>query len=448
MNHQDLAHDTLKKALKAGADLAEIYILKSSSTKIDILNQKIESTDIISDYGMGIRVIKDRELGFAYTADFDPASIDQSISKSLESSKNIPQDQFNVLPYPIKQELQLDIYDEKINKTAIEDKIKFAMEIEKTAYSFDKRIKKTEKVFYRDNEIKAVLVNSNGVNISYKLNLCGGLAEVIAEEKKLAEGGTGIDFVKKFDSLNPERIGKEAAERATELLGAKIIPSQKLHFVFDPVVGTQFLGAISVMLSSDSVQKEKSLFKDKIGKIVGSKILSIIDNGRLANAVGSSPFDAEGSPTQETRLIEKGTLTCYLYNCYTAAKDKVKSTGNGHRSSFKSLPEVSPSNLYIEPGETSSDDIIKSINKGLFLTRVMGMHTVNPISGDFSVGAQGIMIENGKKTFPVRGITIAGNLIEMLKKIEMVGKDLRFLPFGANLGSPTLLISDISISGS
>ncbi len=445
MNFKDIAHDTLKKSLKAGAGLAEVFIIKSSANKIDVLDQKIESTDSINDFGMGIRIIKDKRLGFSYTADFDPSSIDQTISKAIASAENTPADEFNILPQPADEGSKLDIYDKEINNASIDKKIKIALEIEKTARGFDKRIKKTEKASYSDGESEVIIVNSNKVDISYKSNACGGSVEVIAEEGGLAEVGFGVDLVTKFSSLDPEKIGKEAGKRASELLGAKIIPSQKLALVFDPVVGMQFLGAIASLFSSDAVQKGKSLFKGKIGKTVGSKILSIIDNGRLENAVGSSPFDSEGVPTQETKLIESGTLKAYLYNCYTAAKDKVKSTGNGHRGSFKGLPEIGASNLYIEVGTSSPEDIIKKVKKGLLLKRVMGMHTVNPISGDFSVGAQGILIEGGKETYPVRGITIAGNLIEMLEKFEEIGNDLRFV---GSIGSPTFLIPEISISGS
>jgi len=444
MELKNIAHDTLKKALKSGADLAEIFIVKSDSNKIDVLDQKIESFDKISDQGMGIRVIKDKRLGFSYTADFDPHSIDQTISKAIASAENTPQDEFNVLPEH-KESEKLNIYDKEINATPIEKKIKIAMEIEKIARSFDKRIKKTEKSSYSDGESEVILVNSNGLDISYMSNVCGGSVEVIAEAEGLAEAGFGMDYVTKIKDLDPQKIGIEAGKRASELLGAKTIPSQKLSLIFDPVVGMQFLGAIASLFSSDSVQKGKSLFKGKIGKAVGSKILTIIDNGRLENAVGSSPFDGEGVPTQETKLIEEGILKAYLYNCYTGAKDKVRSTGNGHRGSFKGLPEVSSSNLYIEAGSSSPEDIIKNVKKGLLLKRVMGMHTVNPISGDFSVGAQGILIEGGKETYPVRGITIAGNLIEMLEKFEEIGNDLRFI---GSIGSPTFLIPDISVSGS
>jgi len=164
----------------------------------------------------------------------------------------------------------------------------------------------------------------------------------------------------------------------------------------------------------------------------------------LPKGLGSAPFDGEGVPTQETRLINQGELKTFFYNTYTANKGKTKSTGNAARGSYQGLPGIGPTNLYIEAGKNSHEEIIKSITKGLYLVRIMGAHTANPISGDFSFGAAGILIENGQLTHPVRSITIAGNLIDLLKHLKAVGSDLRFF---SSIGAPTLLLEGISISG-
>ncbi len=440
------AKDILKKTLSRKVDQAEVFLSSTKTLKIDVLDRKVESSDEISDVGCGIRVIKDKKLGFAYTSDFDETVLEETIDQAIANSRNSEADEFNVLPGSTVEQgpSSAGFYDEKIGKTSIEKKVEIALKIEDSAYKADDRIKKTEKVSYSDSESGIWIVNSNGVNVNYKSNFCGAYAEMIAVQNGEMEAGFGIGFVKRFDDLQPEEIGKEASRRATELLRARSIPSQKIPLVFDPFIGTQILEVLAAPLSSEAVQKGKSLFIDKIGKAIGSKVLSIIDNGRLPNGLASAPFDAEGIATQETRLIESGTLSTYLYNAYTANKGKTKSTGNAVRGSFKGLPMVGPTNLYIEAGSQTPAEIIKSIKKGLYVTRVMGIHTANPISGDFSIGASGIMIENGEKTYPVRGITIAGNLIEMLKAVEAVGSDLRFF---VNVGSPTLLVSGITISG-
>ena len=436
----------LKKILARKVDEAEVFLSSTKTLKADVLNQKTESLDEINDIGCGVRIIKDKKLGFAYTSDFDETSLEETVDQAIENAKSSEADGFNALPSSTvaQEESSAGYYDAEIARTPIDKKIQLALQIEEAAYKTDQRVKKTEKVSYSDSESEVWIVNSNGIDLNYKTNACGGYAQVIAVQNKEMEAGLGIDFVKKLDDFEPKKIGKEAAERATQLLGAKSIPSQKIAMVLDPSVGTQLLGVLSSALSADAVQKGKSLFADKIGKAVGSKVLSIIDNGRLPNGLATVPFDGEGVPTQETKLIESGKLNTYLFNTYTANKGKTNSTGNALRLSFKALPAIGPTNLYLEAGSQSPDAIIKSISQGFYVTRVMGIHTANPISGDFSIGAIGIMIENGEKSYPVRGITIAGNLIEMLKGVEAIASDLRFI---MNLGSPTLLISGITLSG-
>ncbi|HHU33232.1 MAG TPA: TldD/PmbA family protein, partial [Clostridia bacterium] len=191
--------------------------------------------------------------------------------------------------------------------------------------------------------------------------------------------------------------------------------------------------------------KGKSVFSGKVGKKVSSTAITIIDDGALPGAILSSPFDGEGVRTQETILIEEGILQGFLHNSYTAAKEGVSSTGNGIRGSFKGTPEVGTTNFYIKPGSITQEELIKDISKGLYVTEVMGIHTANPISGDFSVGAAGLLIENGVLTTPVRGIAIAGNIIELLESVDLAANDLTFF---VGRGSPTLRIAKMTISGS
>lgn len=447
------ANDILKLIRKKEVDEAEVFLSSAKSLKIDVYHQKVESIDEIKNTGCGIRVIKNKKLGFAYTSDFDETVIEESIDEAIENAKSSEADEFNILPNNLstpalpagrQPPINLKLFDSKISETSVKEKIDLAMKIEDSAFKADQRVKKSEKVSYSDSEIEVWIVNSNGLNVNYKANHCGGYAQIIAAQNGEMEAGFGLDFVKKFDDFRPEKAGEEAAQRAAGLLGAKSISSQMLPLILDPFIGTQLLEVLANALSSDAVQKGKSLFVNKLSNEVGSEVLSIIDNGRLQNGLVSAPFDGEGNPTQETKLIENGILRNFFFNTYTANKGKTRSTGNALRDSFKSMPGIGPTNLYISAGSQSAHDMIQSIGQGLYVQRVMGIHTANPISGDFSIGAAGYMIENGEKTYPVRGITIAGNLIEMLKAIEAVASDLRFI---TNIGSPTLLISGITVGG-
>ena len=444
LDHSTLASSTLNKILRRSIDQAEVFLVSEKTTKIDVLNQKIESMDEIYEFGMAVRLIKEHKLGFSYTSDLEESVIEDIIDQAIANAASSSEDRSNILPSPSAVTGDLSIFDPMIGKTPVQKKIELALKIEDSAYQTDPRINKTEKISYSDSEAEVWIVNSHGINVSYKTNCCGAHADMIAVQNGEMESGFCISYKKRFKGLLPEEVGKEAAAKAVELLGAKTIPSQKIPLILDPFIGTQILEALSSALSSESVQKGKSLFADKVGKIVGSDILSIIDNGKLPNGLATTPFDGEGIPTQETRLIEAGVLNAFLYNSYTANKGNTGSSGNAIRASFKSLPAVGPTNLYINSGNQSADSIIGSVKKGLYVTRVMGIHTANPISGDFSLGAAGIMIENGEKTYPVRGITIAGNLIDLLKAVEAVGSDLRFF---FSLGAPTLRTSALSVSG-
>jgi PmbA protein len=440
------ANDILKLIRKKEVDQAEVFLSTAKSLKIDVYHQKVESIDEINNIGCGIRVIKAKKVGFAYTSDFDETVIDATIDQAIENAKSSEPDEFNLLPNnPTTQPPKpLELFDPKISETSVKEKIELALKIEDSAFKTDQRVKMSEKVSYSDSEVEVWIVNSNGLNVNYKANHCGGYAQIIAAQDGEMEAGFGLDFVKKFDDFRPEKAGEEAAQRAAGLLGAKPISSQMLPLILDPFIGTQLLEVLANALSSDAVQKGKSLFVNKLGDEVGSEVLSIIDNGRLQNGLVSAPFDGEGNPTQETKLIENGILRNLFFNTYTANKGKTRSTGNAFRDSFKSMPGIGPTNLYIPAGSQSAHEMIQSIGQGLYVQRVMGIHTANPISGDFSIGAAGYMIENGEKTYPVRGITIAGNLIEMLKAVEAVASDLRFI---TNIGSPTLLISGMTVGG-
>jgi PmbA protein len=265
-----------------------------------------------------------------------------------------------------------------------------------------------------------------------------------AREKDDHQTGFAMDFRLRFAELEPEAVGREAAARAVRMLGAQPQKGLEAPVVFDPFVMVSLLGVLAPALTAEAVQKGRSLFAGRVGQRVASELVTIVDDGTLAGGVRSAPFDGEGVPSSRSVLIEKGYLRGYLHNTYTAAKDGVVSTGNGVRASFKGGPEVGPTNFYLEPGDKSPAEIIGEISSGLYVGEVLGMHTANPISGDFSVGATGFWIEQGKMSYPVRGLAIAGNIRELLDAVDAVGRDLRF--FGGK-GAPTVRVRKLAVSG-
>jgi PmbA protein len=444
-NFMHLGLDVIQKAKKLGAENAEVFILSARDLNIQVANQEIDNIKLAEERGLGIRVLQNSRMGFAYTSDLDVTAIDKVINQALANSTKTAEDEFLTLADKYNNYPPLDLYDPQIAKVTVDEKINLAKEIEVSAKKHDPRIKITERAAYEDSQYEIWILNSSGLEAYYQGAYCGGYALVVGEEQGDNQAGFGMQYNLKYNNLNPHRIGKEAAERAVRLLGAKSIKSQKAPLVLEPYIATNFLGIISPALSAESVDKGKSFLAKKVGQKVASDFVTLIDDGAMEERVLSAPFDGEGVPTSKTILIEKGILQGYLHNTYSAKKFGVKSTGNGVRGSYRSTPEVGTTNFYLAPGNCTPQELIKEMDKGFYVTDVMGMHTANPISGDFSLGASGLWIEKGEFTVPIRGIAIAGNLKEILVNIDKVANDLTFF---VGKGAPTIRINNISISGS
>lgn len=443
--YQSLAENLVEKSKKLGSQEAEVYIIGSRDLTIEVSNGQIETMKSAETYGVGIRVMVDKKMGYSFTSDFSEDALNECINQSIQNaSKNTPEEA-NALPEKRENYANLDIYDSSISQTPVEEKIEIALDIERYARKYDPRVKIIENCTYQDSEYSTIIANSNGLSGSYKGAYCGAYAFLVAEENGDNQTGFDVQYSLKFNAIDPKKIGEQAAEKAVRMLGAKNIGTQKATIVFEPYVATNFLGIIAPALSAEAVQKGKSLFAKKLGQDVAAPQISIIDDGQMPGGILSAPFDGEGAPTQKTSVIEKGKLKTFLHNKYTATKDGVSSTGNATRVSFKSTPEVGTTNFYIDKGDISREELLKDVKKGFYITEVMGMHTANPISGDFSVGASGIWIENGEFTTPVRGVAIAGNISELLKSVEAVASDLTFF---VGKGAPTLRIAKMTISGS
>lgn len=444
MNYLDIANKAVVVAQKLGCAAAEAYILNAKALTIEVSNQELETMKFAEDSGIGLRIIsRDGKIGFAYSTDLN--TTDDLVRQAIINSYRSFADKNNALPTVPQRIDCLDLLDPKIAAVTIEDKINLAKQVEISAQKAGVRVTRTERCVYQDTEYGVALANSNGLATYYQSGYCGLYGIVLAEKDGDVQSGSGMKFSRTFDALNAESVGREAADDATVLLGAKSIGTTKASLVLNPQVATGFFSILVPALCADSVQKGRSLFQGKIGKQVVSPLLNLVDDGRLDEGIASAPVDGEGVPTQRTHLIVNGVLNSYLYNSYTAAKDKVNSTGNGRRGSFKSMPEVGPTNIFIQAGKIKRDMLIKEVKDGFYVTSVMGMHTANPISGDFSIGAAGIWIKNGQFTQAIRGVAIAGNILELFGQVDAIADDLRF--YGAQ-GSPTLRISNITISGS
>lgn len=442
------AENLVKKAIKEGAEEAELYLVRGKRTSIKVFSQRVDALEQAETTGVGLRTIINGAMGYAFSSDLSQGRLDAVVKEALENAKVAEPDPYRGLPELPASLPSLSLYYPEVATTPTEKKIEIALGLEKTALNVDRRIKGSEYVLYADEEKEVSLANHKGFWGSYSAADCYIYLSVMAEEKDQVQTGRAFATARRPQDLDFERVGKEAAGKALSLLGARSVPSSQVPVVFDAMVAAEFFGVVASALSAEAVQKGRSLFLGKEGKRVGSPKVNLIDDGTLPEGFASSPFDGEGAPTQRTELVKEGVLQGYLHNTYTARKGGVTSTGNAGRPSYAGPPEVAPSNFFLLSGERSREELIKAVESGLYVLELQGVHAgANPISGEFSVGAVGLWIEKGKKAYPVREVTIAGRMLEMLKDIEDVADDLVFVPMGAYFGSPSVRIGRMTVSG-
>lgn len=444
---EDFLRNTGEKALdlarKKGVE-AEAFLLQGRELSIEVIDGQVETFKEAEEAGLGLRVINQGRLGFVFTSDLSDEAVKQVVEDAISISHYTEADPHNCLPsgkyeYPV-----LEVYDPAIPAASLEAKIEMAREVEKVARSSDHRINIIERAGYEDSEFISVIMNTRGVYASGRGNFCGIYVFVVAEEDGDAQNGFSVMIKKNYKDLDSIFTGKEAAGNAIRALHARSISSAHLPCVMEPYVVTRFVSLLAQMVDAGMVQKGKSMFAGKLEQAVAAPVVNLVDDATWAGGIGTFPFDGEGVPSRRNTIIKDGILTGYLYDCHSASKAGVEPSGNGQRGSFRSLPSVGTSNFILQTGRLGSQELYDDIKKGLYITEVMGMHTANPISGDFSVGAAGIMIENGKLTYPVRGATIAGNLGDFFSDIESLGSDLRF--FGGR-GAPSIRLKSLSIAG-
>jgi len=450
----NICKDAAVRINKYAVDEYEIFTASSVENEIEIFKGKVETLSFSDSIGVGIRIFKDKSVGYAYTTMLDKNSIEDCIRKAVNNSKITGKEEYNYLPrkeeFAYKNKLIDDklLFCENFLSYSIEDKISLAKELEALTRSKDKRISDIENVSYQDSIFETAILNSAGFCDKYKTTRCFIYVNVISREGKDTSTGDFFGCGRSLDKLNLDEIAEKAANRSVLILGGKKIKSQRVNLLLDSVVSAQFLDIIARSITADTVQKKKSLFEGKIGEKIFSADINIFDDGTLPNGLSSRPFDGEGVIKGRTCVFKKGYLKTYLYNTFTARKDKMLSTGNAVRASYRSTPEVGISNFYMEPSNTNFDKLLKDMGSGFYVIDIIGLHSgVNPISGQVSVGAKGLWVENSKPSHPVKEVTIATDILSFCKSIKEIGNDLRFFPVGGYVGSPSLLISNITISG-
>ncbi|MEZ5125147.1 MAG: TldD/PmbA family protein [Thermoleophilia bacterium] len=425
----------------------EVYGEASTSRRIKVYQQQVEELTAAHRRGVGVRVFRSGAVGHAYTSQLDDEGLDDLVSRAVQHAAVSDEDAYSAVPAPAGSPAAVRSFDERLAEATDAQRIEVALEVEAAALAADARVKIVEDTVYADGDGEVFIASTSGVRGSYRSNQCYAFAYVLAEHDGQVETGYSFTVGRALEALEPSACGREAAERACRLLGARKCQSMKVPVVLDPFVAASFFGVMSSALTADAVQKGRSLFAGREGQRVASNVLTLVDDGTREDGPDSAPFDGEGVPCRRTPLIEDGLLRGFLYDTYTARRAGRSSTGNGMRGSYAGLPGVQPTNLIVSGAETPLPALLADIDRGVLVMHAVGVHSgANPISGQFSVGVSGVLIENGELTTPVREVTLAGDMLGMLTGIRALGDDARWMPSGS-IFTPSVLIDGMAIGG-
>ncbi len=443
MDYKVLAEQLVKKCSDKGADAAEVYLETNRDLDISIRNGELETIQESSAAGIGFRVFVKGKMAFTHCNDLSDSSLDSTIEQAVTLAKYMTEDENNVLPSDMSITEVEGLYDPEIAKVSMDDKIALVKKAEELALQ-DSRITKGGGSRYGENEGVNIIANTHGLLKEAKFSACYYGTYVVAE--KGDQKSTGAEYcTRRFysDLVTPEEIAVEASRKAYEMLDPRMVRTQKAAVIFDPSVARALLGGILGAVNGERVLQNASFLVGKTGEKIGSDIMTLVDDGIRPKGLASQPFDGEGVATRKRKIVDKGVLQGYMYNTIVAKRAGVESTGNASRRGFTSLPGIGSHNFYMEAGNSTPEQIIRNTKNGLFLNSVTG-YGINPVSGNFSGGAQGFWVRNGRKVYPVKNLTIASTAEEMLNGIDMVGNDL---DLNRTLTAPTFRVKSMQIGG-
>ena len=385
-----------------GDEQVEAFAEERSTTSVEAHRGEVEGLTFAGSRGVGVRLISDGRLGFAHVADPSVDEVRDAVARARENAAVATPDPFNALPAAEPIEPLDGLFSEALATMATDEKVPIALGMERAATTTDARVRKTEAVRYGDAVGAAAIASTEGVRAEYRGTGCWVVVVTLAEQDGDTQTGFSYRIARRVEDLDHDGVVAEA------------------------------------------VQKQRSLFGPLVGEHVASDVLTVVDDGRLLDGPGAAPFDGEGVPTGRTELLSSGVLNGFLHNTYTARRGTTRSTGNAVRG-YRSSPGVGTTNLFVQPGDRSFEQLLREAEGGVLVQEVTGVHSgANPISGEFSVGATGLRISGGALGEPVREMTIASTIPEMLQSVAALGSELRW--FSA-VGVPFILLGEMTLAG-
>lgn len=428
-------------------EAVEVVASHERDTEIRVYNGEIEQFTASESHGIGVRVIKDDRQGFAYAGSLDEDVLAETLAEARDNATFGTPDEFLGLAEPDGVTVpSLGLYDERVEQMATDAKIDLALQLEAKTLAGDPRIMGLESADYVDTISESAIVSTAGIESASRESGSYVSVFALAEEAGDTQMGFGFSVGRDPNELDIDRAAADAADRATRLLGATQPETERVTIVFDPFVTAQFLSILGGTMDGDSVLKGYSLFAERMGQEVASPLFTLVDDPTNTDAFTAGETDGEGLASRRNVLVDAGKLNGFVHNAYTGRRMNAASTGSAVRS-YSSVPRVGTRALSLVPGQQSQEQIVAGIDNGVLIQGVAGIHSgVNPVSGDFSTGAEGLRIRNGALAEPLREITIASTLQKMLGDIRAVGNDVDWLPMSA--AGVSLVIDDVTMSGS
>lgn len=449
MNPDDLLTigDGVVARARPGEDV-EAVVSWSRETEVRVYDGETEQFVSSNTAGVGVRVVVDGKVGFAYAGTLEQSAVAEALDEARDNAGFATRDPNAGVALPDGvAEPAIDLFDSRMQEWSSEQKIALAVELERLVRSGDPRIVGLDGgADYADATAYGAVVSTAGIRAAAAETACTLSVYSLASADDDTTVGFGCSVGRFPGELDVERTANEAVERAVRVLGARPVPTQRLTVVLDPWVSAQFLGLVAETFSGDAVLKGRSLFAARLGEHVASPLVTLVDDPTDARAWGASTTDGEGLACRRTVLIDAGRAANFLHDSTSARAMRAVSTASAVRAGYRSTPSAGPQAVALVPGSQTPEEILAGVELGVLVQEVSGLHSgVNPVSGDFSTGAEGVMIRDGEVAEPVREVTIASTLQRMLSDTVAVGSDLTVLPFEAS--GVTMAIADVTLSG-
>jgi PmbA protein len=427
----------------------EAYVVHSRDTDVKVFDGDVESLSVAEVDGVGVRVLVDGRQGYAWAGSLEPDIVADTLAEARDNAAFGAPDEWQALATPddaaAVEAPRLDLWRDDLLTVPTDVKVALALELERATRAGDPRVRGVEAASYGDAAIEAAVANSLGVEAVARRTVSSCASYALAGEGAGTQTGYGFSAGRTFADLDLGVAAHDAVERAVRLLGATQPRSQRLAVILDPLVTRSLLGILGAALSGESVLKGRSMFVGREGEEIAAPGVTLVDDPTVADAFGAAAHDSEGVPTRRTALVDRGVLRGFLHNVYTGRRSGAGTTGSAVRG-VKSTPGVGARALALTPGTRGPAEILATTDEALYVQSVSGLHSgTNPVSGDFSVGAEGLMVRSGAFAEPVREVTIASTLPRMLLDVAEIGSDLTWLP-GAAAGV-TVVLGEMTLSG-